>query len=336
MKSSAVAALRGPAVFILAVASVLLLALLPAVASEPTTAYLWSVRRGCQVDPVLEDAALSRIREVGRQVVLLNIPASAEARSCIGKDCAEIVRRSGLCVQIKGPVLGAELDEVRTAGGLLTRIRAWRYDLSEGAGSSLMQEFVTCPAGECGHREVQEAVAKALNRLLDREPGTGAESVQRASVAFPSKECAQPLDVTAGGSLPAYCEQPMGASCRAEELIPPEPSGRSGTALSVTVREPPTARPRRWEWLPIAGTLVGALASVGIGIANEFVTTSYDVGHVLTPALWTGVGLTVALGASSLAVIGDRYQREKHSYEAVHSSSACALLADGGPGEAKR
>ncbi len=109
-------------------------------------------------------------------------------------------------------------------------------------------------------------------------------------------------------------------------------------AVAPSRKEPPRAVPQRWEWLPIASTLVGLAASVGIGIANDYYVTPNDVGHVLTPALWTGVGLTVALAATSVAVVGDRYRREMRSFKEYKeykekeapNPTSCMLLVDGG------
>lgn len=292
--------------------------------AAPSTAYLWNVRRGCQVDTQLEEATLSRVRGVGRQIILLNVPASAETRSCSGKRCAELVRHTAACGQLGGPLIGAELDEVQGPGGIVNRIRAWRYDLADDASPSLMQEFLTCPAERCGHQELQEAVAKVMNRLLDRTPGTAAGSAPQ--LAFPSAECVRAAEGFAGSPLPAYCEQPIATACDVPELIAAEPSGRVALQGSVD-RKRPRATPQRWEWLPISGAVVGLASSIGLGIANESVRPGGER-YVLTPAFWTSSALTVVLAASSVAVVGDRYRREVGSAKEVPTAEICPFLLE--------
>lgn len=314
-----------PARLAAAVVATALLGGLPSAASADTgTAYLWSVRRGCQVDTQLEEATLSRVRGVGRPIVLLNVPASAATRSCSGKHCAELVRNTAACGQLTGPLIGAELDEVQAPGGIVNRIRAWRYDLATDTSSSLMQEYQSCPAERCGHQELQEAVAKVMNRLLDRTPGTATSGAPQP--AFPSAECVRAADGFTGSLLPAYCEQPIAASCDAPELITPEPSGRVAQQAPVD-RKRPRATPQRWEWLPIGGAVVGLASSIGLGVANEFVKPGGEK-YVLTPAFWTSSVLTVVLAASSVAVVGDRYRREVGSAKEIPAAEICPLLME--------
>ena len=309
-----------------AIAAVTLFGLPATTRADQSSAYLWSVRRGCQVDSPLEEATHSRIRGVGRRIALLTVPASAETRSCSGRSCADIVRRTAWCNELNGPLLGAELDEDQGPSGIINRVRAWRYDLAKDAGGSLTQDFLTCPAERCGYHELQELVAKALNRLLDRPPVSATDGLNQAAFAAP--ECTRPASGAASAPPPAYCEQPLGAGCAAAELSVPEPSGRLAVLHHAANRPRPRATPQSWEWLPITGSIVGLGTTIGLGAANESVTIGSKYNHVLTPAFWTSAALTVVLAASSAAVVGSRYRREMGALKEDPAPDSCALLLD--------
>lgn len=303
-----------------------------AASAAEQTAYLWTIRRGCHADALLEDAALSRIRAVGREIIALNVPATSEARGCHGAACIDLIRRSAQCSQLSGPVIGAELDEVPGPNGVVTRIRVWRSDIG-GADDrqSVIYEFATCAGENCSSKLVMETTAKTLSRLLDRTSGPIPSESSSSQLAFPAPEC-----LTAAGSFarPAHCSQPFGTTCR-EQDVALEPSGRIAVSTGKEWLDgPPSARPRGWEWLPVVGSIVGLGASIGLGVANEKVRVSEmnaAVGNMLTPAFWTGASLTVLLGVSSAGIIGDRYRREVRGYKQSSVSMACPLLVDTRP-----
>lgn len=302
------------------------------------TAYLWGIRRGCHTDALLEDAALSRIRAVGRDIVALNIPATVDARSCHGVACAEIIARHAECGQLSGPLLGAELDEVSVPGGVVTRIRAWRSDIrASSQEQAAVYEHVACSGETCGMNQISELTAKALSRLLERPASTGFGQGTASALPFPAAECVLP---PANTTLRPYCAQPFGTVCREQDLSL-EPSGRASATIGQEVYSVrPSASPRRWEWLPVIGSVVGLGASIGLGIANASVkiqgTSSgmtAEASNLLSPAVWTSVALTAVLGVSSAGIIGDRYHRETRAYQQMSAPSLCPLLVDRGPAQ---
>lgn len=299
-------------------------------------AYLWGIRRGCHSDALLEDAALSRIRAVGRDIVALNVPVTIHSRSCHGAACAELIGRTVECGQLRGPVIGAELDEVSVPGGVVTRIRAWRSDIGAADPEhSAIYEYAACSGENCGLNQITEMTAKALSRLLDRPTSTGFGQAPVSALPFPTPEC---VGASSGMPLRPYCAQPFGTVCRELDLTP-EPSGRVHATVSKEVSSvPPSASPRRWEWLPVIGSVVGLGASIGFGIANESFKiqvmsggTSAEASNLLSPATWTSVALTAVLGVSSAGIIGDRYRREARAYKQTSPAPVCPLLVDAGP-----
>lgn len=307
---------------------------LPAHAQSPSV-YLWGVRTGCQFDPLAADVALSRIRGVGRTIVALNVPATPEARSCSARSCGNIISRTAACAGITGALIGAEIDEVPATGGIVTRIRAWRHDLGAGAEGAVLQEHLACD--RCSARQVQEQVAKTLNRLLDRADGS-TPSAANSYLAFPAAECTRSSETGMGAVQPAYCETPMNATCSPEQMAL-EPSGREALSVAAVAPSRPSARPRGLEWIPIIGTAVGLAATVGFGVANEYVTlnqSNQTVRYVLTPAFWTSAVVTAIMGVTSAALVGDRYRRERRaswgrSTGPEPPALTCSLLSDAAP-----
>lgn len=291
-------------------------------APPPSTAYLWGIRRGCQSDRRLEDAALSRIRAVGREIVLLNVPQTPETQSCSGDACAALATSTPSCRTLSGPLLGAEVDELPTASGVVFRVRAWRTTLGASDPRQVAVEHVTCSGEHCGTKLLSEITAKALNQLLDRATELIAPAPTSTTQSFPSAEC-----ITPGRVPPAYCEQPFSGGCPEAEA---EPTGRMAAAPSgaTTLSMPPSSPATgRWEWLPMAATAVSLAGTVTLGVLNESVTVGPDSGpketHILTPAFWATAGATAVLGITSVALIANRYRREKR---AAQSSSSTALL----------
>lgn len=300
-------------------------------APPSSAAYLWSVRRGCQPDRRLEDAALSRIRAVGRQIVLLNIPPAPEAQSCSGDACASLATKTPSCSTLSGPLLGAEVDELQTPSGIVFRVRAWRATLGSSDPRQVAYEHITCGGEHCGTKLLAETTAKALNRLLDRANELVPPAPPATTQSFPSPECIAP-----GAVPPAYCGQPFSAGCPDSET---EPTGRVAAAPgweTAASRPPPSPAARRWEWLPITATAVSLAGTVTLGILNESLTVGPASGpketHILTPAFWAAAGATAVLGITSIALVGDRYRREKRASK-VHASmtpSICPLLVESG------
>ncbi len=292
--------------------------------AEGGSAYLWAVRRGCQADPLLEDAVLSRIRDVGRSMIKLNVPATPETRACSGLGCAQLARQQVGCSSLTGPLLGAELDEVQAPAGVVTRVRAWRADLEAGAAAVSSVAYELCPPERCTFKQLQDLVAKTLSQLLEQSRGSSA-AARPASSSFPADACARYIDV--GAAPPLWCELPMTSVCTAEEVAV-EPSGRAGPGKSAAAIS--AGKPFKGVlWVPVLSTGLGVAATLGLGIANEHfkpVINGQETAHVLTPAFWTSAALTLAFGVGSIAVISGHHRNELRSD--VAGVDACFLLVD--------
>lgn len=294
-------------------------------------AYLWGIRRGCHSDSRLEEAALSRIRAVGREIVLLNVPTTTEMRSCSGELCAALIRQTATCASLSGSLLGAELDEQQTPTGVVIRIRAWRAQLGSSVPQHVAFEHIAC-SENCGTTLLAETTAKALNRLLDRAMELMPSETTRAAHPFPSAECIGPSQ---GMVPPAYCREPLLATCREEDLVL-EPTGRMPKPLVAAVEtssSPPSRVPRKWEWLPIAGSALGLVVTATMGILNESLTigpTGMQHKHILTPAFWSSATATAILGITSIVLVSDRYRREIRTSNVVQpiNMPTCPLLID--------
>lgn len=305
-----------------AVCALAMLGLSAVAQAEGGSAYLWGVRRGCQEDPLLEDAVLSRIRDVGRSMIKLNVPATPDTRTCSGLGCAQLARQQVGCRSLTGPLLGAELDEVQAPAGVVTRVRAWRADLDAGAAAVSSVAYELCPPERCTSKQLQDLVAKTLSQLLDQSQGKST-AARPASSSFPADACARYIDV--GAAPPPWCELPMTSVCTAEEVAV-EPSGRAGPGKSAAAIGAGKLS-KVVLWLPVLSTGLGVATTLGLGIANEHfkpVIHGQETAHVLTPAFWTSAALTLAFGVGSIAVISSHHRNELHSD--ATGANACLLL----------
>ncbi len=137
------------------------------------------------------------------------------------------------------------------------------------------------------------------------------------------------VKATGKRKVPEYCTAPI-PQCAEQLSTALQPSLK----ISVPLPGQKSFLSRGWGAVPIVGTVAGLALTIGLGVKDQTYRISWPANpswqspeHLLAPAFYASLGLTVVLGVSSAAVVVDHFL-QKNATPSTKDIDICSFLPE--------